>query len=464
MIDFFESNFSPEINPSEISQTDTTPHYLVGLDLVFSGASGYSVFDFSGTRLIEQDLLDTGDRSSSKVFEKIERGRDLYNKLADLAIHFKKSIWIIEVTDWLNRRMPQRERETLKSLALARGLALGAALIYQTAVPICMGVNEVRRLVMGHRATKRAQFDTLRLRYQLLDLANNEANMNVTDAIALPLAFSKANQHPNSSKQHKDIIDTRYGKAVLAFQLHASVVADQFGNRSALRALPAEAGELTLKSLRLSSHLTPEYRKNAQARGERWAAVDISAAHPGVVVYDRSEGENPRIVFHHTFTLERSLSDRKKAQSAHEIAVASNILRMLAILKVTLNIQGVVFEYSDWHRGGRGAEFRQDRIAIDSLFFAYGALMAAAYHINLPMIGVNATDAKLELAGKRNAAKAEMEAVITPRYPFLKNEHTRDAAALMLTAHGLDARLDLGKSRRKKTLKPASQSKDTSAS
>jgi len=52
------------------------------------------------------------------------------------------------------------------------------------------------------------------------------------------------------------------------------------------------------------------------------------------------------------------------------------------------------------------------------------------------MIGVNATDAKFELAGKKNAGKAEMEAVIDPRYPFLKNEHTRDAAALMLTAHG----------------------------
>jgi hypothetical protein len=42
------------------------------------------------------------------------------------------------------------------------------------------------------------------------------------------------------------------------------------------------------------------------------------------------------------------------------------------------------------------------------------------------------------LAGKKNAGKAEMEAVIGPHYPFLKNEHTRDAAALMLTAHGPD--------------------------
>ena len=74
MTDFFESSFSPEINPLVVSKTDTTPQYLVGLDLVFSGASGYCVFDFSGDRLIEQDLLDTGDRSSSKIFEKIERG------------------------------------------------------------------------------------------------------------------------------------------------------------------------------------------------------------------------------------------------------------------------------------------------------------------------------------------------------------------------------------------------------
>ena len=123
---------------------------------------------------------------------------------------------------------------------------------------------------------------------------------------------------------------------------------------------------------------------------------------------------------------------------------------MLAILKAALNIQGVVFEYSDWHRGGRGAEFQKDRIAIDALFFAYGALMAAAYHMKTPMIGVNATAAKLELAGKKNAGKAEMEAVIDPLYPFLKNEHTRDAAALMLTAHGLDARADSGKSHPKK--------------
>ena len=290
MTDFYESSLSPGVNLTAVSKTDTTPQYLVGLDLVFSGASGYSVFDYPGDRLIEQDLLDTGDRSSSKVSEKIERGRDLYNKLADLAIHYQKSIWIIEVTDWLNRNMPQRERETLKSLALARGLALGAALIYQTAIPICMGVNEVRDLVMGHHATKRAQFDYIRSRYQLLDLANNEANMNVTDAIALPLAFSKVSQHPNISKQRKDIIDRRYGKAVLAFQVHTSVVADQFGNRSALRAMPAEVGQVTLKSLGLTGHLTPEYRKNTAAHGERWASIDISAAHPGVVVYDRQRG------------------------------------------------------------------------------------------------------------------------------------------------------------------------------
>ncbi len=62
--------------------------------------------------------------------------------------------------------------------------------------------------------------------------------------------------------------------------------------------------------------------------------------------------------------------------------------------------------------------------------------MAAAYHLKIPLLGVNATEAKLGLAGKKNASKAEMEAVIGPRYPFLKNEHTRDAAALMLTAHG----------------------------
>jgi len=82
---------------------------------------------------------------------------------------------------------------------------------------------------------------------------------------------------------------------------------------------------------------------------------------------------------------------------------------MVAILKAALNIQGFVFEYSDWHRGGRGAEFLKDRIAIDSLFFAYGALMAAAYHMKIPMIGVNATAAKLGLAGKKNAGKAEIE-------------------------------------------------------
>jgi Holliday junction resolvasome RuvABC endonuclease subunit len=371
------------------------------------------------------------------VSEKIERGRDLYNKLADLAIHYPKAVWVIEVTDWLNKVMPQRERETLKSLALARGLALGAALIYQTAIPICMGVNEVRDLVMGHPATKRAQFDYIRTRYKL-DLAVAEANMNVTDAIALPLAFSRVLQQPDISKQRKEIIDQRYSKAVFAFQVHTSVVSDQFGNRSALRAMPAEVGSgVTLKSSRLAVHLTPEYRKNPQTQGKRWASIDISATHPGVVVYDRKTGENPRIVFHHTFTLERSLPDRNKARSAYEIAVASNILRMLALLKVTLNIEGIVFEYSDWHRSGRGAEFYKDRIAIDSLFFAYGALMAAAYHLKIPMIGVNASDAKLELAGKKNACKAEIEAVIDPLYPFLKNEHTRDAAALMLTAHGL---------------------------
>ena len=102
MTDFYESDLYSGVNLSTVSKTDTTPQYLVGLDLVFSGASGYSVFDYPGDRLIEQDLLDTGDRSSSKVSEKIERVSDLYIKLADLAIHYQKSIWIIEVTDWLN--------------------------------------------------------------------------------------------------------------------------------------------------------------------------------------------------------------------------------------------------------------------------------------------------------------------------------------------------------------------------
>lgn len=436
MTDFYASTLSINVNLPVVPNPDTIPRYLIGLDLVFSGASGYSVFEYPGERLIERDLLDTGDRGSSKVSEKIERGRDLYNKLADLAIHYPKSVWVIEVTDWLNKAMPQRERETLKSLALARGLALGAALIYQTAIPICMGVNEVRDLVMGHPATKRAQFDYIRARYKL-DLAVAEANMNVTDAIALPLAFSRVLQQSDTSKQRQEIIDRRYGQAVFAFQVHTSVVSDQFGSRSALRAMPAEAGAVTLKSASLTGHLTSEYRKSSAAQGERWAAIDISATHPGVVVYDRIAGENPQIVFHHTFTLGRSVPDRKQAQSAYEIAVASNILRMLAILKSALNIQGVVFEYSDWHRSGRGVELMKDRKAIDSLFFAYGALMAAAYHLKMPMIGVNASDAKLELAGKKNAGKAEIEAVIDPLYPFLKNEHTRDAAALMLTAHGI---------------------------
>src|SRR5512138_2794562 len=154
---------------------DATPHYLVGLDLVFSGASGYSVFNFPENRLLEYDLLDTGGRSSARVAEKIERGRELYNKLANLAISFPRAVWVIETSDWLNSRMPQRERETLKSLALARGLAFGAALIYQTAIPFCLGVNEVRDQVVVHHASKRAQFEYIRLRYQLSELVCDDA-------------------------------------------------------------------------------------------------------------------------------------------------------------------------------------------------------------------------------------------------------------------------------------------------
>jgi hypothetical protein len=172
-----------------VTAPDTTPQYLIGLDLVFSGASGYSVFDFSANRLLEQDLLDTGGRGSSKVAEKIERGHELYNKLAHLAISFPRAFWVIETSDWLNSRMPQRERETLKSLALARGLAFGVALIYQSALPFCLGVNEVREQVVVHHASKRAQFEYIRMRYQLTDLVCDDATMNVTDAIALAEAF-----------------------------------------------------------------------------------------------------------------------------------------------------------------------------------------------------------------------------------------------------------------------------------
>ncbi len=426
-------------DPLLISQMDTTPQHLVGLDLVFTGASGYGVFDYPGDHLIERDLLDTGGKPSAKVADKIERGKELYNKLADLAVHFRKAIWVIEVTDWLKGDMPQRERETLKSLALARGLAIGAAMIYQTAIPICMGVNEVRDCVVGHHASKRAQFQTICRRYHLFDLAATDENMNVTDAIALSLAFFKVVHQPSFSRQRIELIDVRLAKAVAAFQRHAALVAGELGNRSALRTMASEPLSLDLATLNLTGHLTSEYKKDLSSKGELWAAVDISATHPGVVVYDRVEGENPAIVFHHTFALERQ-PDRKKAQSAYEIGVTSNILRMLAILKSALKIKGVVFEYSDWHRSGEGAEFFVDRIAIDSLFFSYGALMAGAYHLRLPLIGVNATAAKLELAGKKNAGKVEMGSAVTPHYPFLKNEHTRDAAALMLTAHGVNVK------------------------
>lgn len=415
---------------------ESIPHYLIGLDLVFSGASGYSVFDFAANRLLEQDLLDTGGRSSSRVSEKIERGRELYNKLANLAISFPKAVWVIEISDWLNSRMPQRERETLKSLALARGLAFGVALIYQSAIPFCLGVNEVRGRVVVQHASKRAQFEYIRMRYHLTDLVCDEATMNVTDAIALAETFGSVYRQPALSKEHREIIDQRLGKAVFAFQCHGSAVAGQLGSRGALGAMPARPAPVSLEGLGLAGHLTPEYKKNRSPQGKRWAAVDISATHPGVVVYDQKEAENPRIVFHATFALDRAQPNRKKTQAAYEIAVASNILRFLAILKAALGIEGVIFEYSDWHRRGRGAEFMIDRIAIDSLFFSYGALLAGAYHLMLPVIGVNASDAKLELTGKKNAGKANIKKAITPLYPFLKSEHTRDAAALMLLAHG----------------------------
>jgi hypothetical protein len=420
-----------------MTATDATPQYLVGLDLVFSGASGYSVFDFPANRLLEYDLLDTGGRSSAQVAEKIERGHELFNKLANLAISFPRAIWVIETSDWLNSRMPQRERETLKSLALARGLAFGVALIYQTAIPFCLGVNEVRGQVVVHHASKRAQFEYIRLHYGLDELACDDATMNVTDAIALSEAFSSVYRLPAYTKEHREIVDQRLGKAVFGFQCHGSAVSDQLGSRSALSAMPGRMAAITLDGLGFGNHLTPEYRQNPQPQGRRWAGVDISATHPGVVVYDQKEEENPHIVFHGTFALDRPQPDRKKAQAAYEIAVASNILRALAVLKSTLAIEGVVFEYSDWHRGGRGKEFMIDRIAIDSLFFSYGALLAGAYHLKLAVVGVNASAAKVAMTGKKNAGKASIKQAISPLYPFLKSEHTRDAAALMLLAHGV---------------------------
>jgi hypothetical protein len=424
--------------PSALSRVEVNSHYLVGLDLVFSGASGYCIYDNESKRLLEQDLLDTGDRSSSDVNEKIKRGRNLFNKLAHIAFHFPQAIWIIEITDWVNSRSPQRERETLKSLALARGLAYGVALIYQTAIPFVMGVNEVRDQLLVHHASKIAQFEFIRLEYQLKDLEDNQINMNITDSVALADAFLQISQLPPASKVYRSLINFRLKKAIQAYQNHTSVLTDQLGSRRALLAMPNEVVEISLAELKLATHMTPEYRKSPQAKGQRWAAIDISATHPGVVVYDRIDGENPHIVFHHTFILERPQPDRKKARSAYEIAVASNILRLVAILKAALDIQGIIFEYSDWHRAGRGAEFHKDRDAIDSLFFSYGVLMAAAYQLKLPLIGVNALEAKARTTGKKNSGKTQIKAAIDPHYPFLKNEHTRDAAALMLSAHGLE--------------------------
>ena len=434
----FESNLPVNHPLSETS--NSAPQFLVGLDLVFSGASGYCIFDFVTNQLLECDLLDTGDRGSSQVAEKIKRGKSLFNKLAHIAIHFPKAYWIIETTDWINKAMPQRERETLKSLALARGIAFAAALIYQTALPFTMGVNEVRDQVMRHQTSKRAQFEYIRLQYQLHSLADSEANMNITDAIALSEAFKRLLQLPSNSPHYKQFIDYRLSKAAQAYRNHQSAVADQLGSRKALHSLPAPGTlNFDLASLKLDNHLTQAYRIDLRPQGERWAAIDISSANPGCVVYDRRENDHPSVVFHHTFSLDRPQPDRKKAKTAYEIAVASNILRAIAILKSIFNIHGIVFEYSDWHRSGKGLEFQKDRSSIDSLFFSYGNLLASAYQYNLELVGVNALDAKNSLTGNKNAKKVDVKSITDQTYPFLRNEHTRDAAGLMLVVHGKKA-------------------------
>jgi len=425
--------------------------HIIGLDLVFSGLSGFSVF--KNNKLLAYGLLNKKTQSTTNAQEKVKHSLYLADRLYQLfsKINNNQTVCVIEKPDWhqkggekkrvyvkgrwvtkvVNAQSAGRERNALKSLALSRGVVVSLLLAMDGKItPYYMTVDDVRGALLTSSRAKEAMFQKIRQLY-FLDLEETTENMNITDAIALPTAFLKISQLPNGNarkvKQAKQLAHSR--GAIGAF-MHA--INDMgFTNYGETRTLYQPENVQKLAQIRKPlMECNKKHILRPQAAAEDYfVSVDVSARHPGVVVGSPAENGAINLAFHKTYGLEKKMPDT--ADISYELLVAANLLLSLASVYALYPLKGIVFEYSDWHRAGAGLDYQIDIKAINSLFFTYGVLMGLAYFWNIPLYAVNATDAKKLLCGKRNATKADVKNYINKRYPQLKNEHTRDAALIL---------------------------------
>jgi len=425
---------------------------FIGLDLVFSGLSGFSVF--KGTELIAHGLLNKKTLNTSDPQFKINHANYLAVRLNQLFGMVSNTICIIEKSDWhqsggvqksvrtksgrwvtktVHAESAGRERRALQSLALARGLAISLILASDGRIlPYYMAVDEVRGALLCGKNSKEAVFHKIKKLYGL-DLELSTENMNVTDAIALPSAFLKVLTLPdgNTRKVRQTAQLTRSKAAVKLFM--QALLDMGLGGYQEMLALYNPEKENKLSHLRslLAKHNRKAFVKpysGGDFTGDIYISVDVSSRNPAVVVSRKQEGSPHEILFHKTYALKNDMPDMKDI--SYEILTAANLLLLMGSTRVMFPYKGVIFDYLDTHRSGAGLDYHIDLIAINSLFFMYGVLLGGAYLWGLPVLAVKTTDAKKAVLRKKNASEKEIKEYFEEKFPFLKNEHTRGAALL----------------------------------
>lgn len=433
-------NTSSSASPGEqvTSLLDKARH-VIGLDLVFSGLTGYAVSKYDSHSLLAYGLLNKETSSSSDAAEKIRHSAHLTEQARKLFEKARPAICCIEKPEWHQKVSRKdhaaagRERNAMKSLALSRGLAVATALCIGDILPVYFDVAQVRQILLGNVASKEAMFGYIN-RHHNLGLDEGKDVMNVTDAIALVDTFAKIVDMPAGYKWRNDLfVDLKVTEKAL--KIYQKMLSDLFGTATIMEIIQAKSENPELYGAyqeRARQVVADGMIKGCgpiKENGNYFLSIDISARHPGMVVSEiETPDSEPSMVFQKTYALDGKIPD---ILSVYEVLCGGNILLAVTALILAYQPKAIIFEYSDWHRTGFGTSYHIDIKAIDYLFYTYGVLMAQANLFGLPLYHVNATDAKKLLLGKRNATKDDVKAYIVGRYPALKNEHTRDAALLL---------------------------------
>lgn len=383
---------------------------IIGLDLVFSGISGVAIAD-TENNLQSFGVLTDSESSSSDMVKKIKRGLFLTQAFDNAIEHFKsESVVVIEYPDWHQKPTKRifdtktkkftttktsagRDRVAVQSLSLSRGIILTNIFLSEKYIlPVFQTVAETRKYIFGKNVSKERVFTFINFNYRL-NFAKNDKNMNITDAIALTRTYNKVQSLPESSKIKQKLIQK---EAVIREFLLSRPTLETFNFKD-----------------NLSSHSFYEENVDDNMIG----SIDISSLNPGTVVINSKK----ELVFHKNF----AVGKRSKVPELAELQTIEKIVDSFLTMK-QLGVKKVLFEYSDWHREGKGLEFYIDVAAMNSLFFTYGVLMSLSAHYDLPIIPVGAKQAKKSALNKSNATKEEVKEYIQKLYP-LTNEHTRDA-------------------------------------